>query len=251
MIILKTPEEIDRMRESAQKAAGVLEAVSRQVAPGVTTAELDHLAQEEMRRLGSISAFFGYRGYPGHICVSVNDEVVHGIPGPRRIALGDVVSVDVGVVYNGFVGDTAATFMVGVTDPEVLRLVRVGEEALAAAIEQAVDGNRLGDVCHAIERTAVASGYSVVRDFVGHGIGRKMHEDPQIPNYGKPGKGPKLKTGMTLAIEPMINMGGSDVEVMPDGWTVRTLDRRPSVHVEHTIAVRKGPAEILSCRKMK
>jgi methionyl aminopeptidase len=229
----------------------VLNCVAEKVAPGVSTADLDLLAQEEIRRLGGVSAFFGYRGYPGYICVSINDEVVHGIPGSRKIQMGDIVSLDVGVTYGGFVGDTAKTVMVGVTDPEVIRLVRTGEEALAAAISKAVAGARLGDVCHAIESVAVAAGFSVVRDYVGHGVGRKMHEDPQIPNFGVPGKGPKLKKGMTLAIEPMINMGTSEVVTMPDGWTVRTRDGRPSVHVEHTIAVQEGAAEILTCVKKK
>jgi methionyl aminopeptidase len=202
--------------------------------------------------LGGKSAFFGYRGYPGQICVSVNDEVVHGIPGARRIQIGDVVSLDVGVVYEGFVGDTAKTVMVGVNDPEVIRLVNTGQKALDVAIARAVAGARLSDVSHAIETVATDAGYSVVRDFVGHGVGRNMHEDPQIPNYGVPGRGPKLKPGMTLAFEPMINMGVFEVDVMADGWTVLTRDRLPSVHFEHTVAVREeGPAEVLTCTKRK
>ncbi|HBA83571.1 MAG TPA: type I methionyl aminopeptidase [Verrucomicrobia bacterium] len=251
MIIIKTPDELVQMRESSRMAALVLDRVAQKVAPGVSTAELDDFAREEIGKLGAVSAFFNYRGYPGYICASINDEVVHGIPGTRKIRLGDVVSLDVGVTYGGFVGDTATTVMVGVSDAELIRLVRTGEEALSAAILKAVTGARLGDVCHAIESTAIAAGFSVVRDFVGHGVGRKMHEDPQIPNFGVPGTGPKLKTGMTLAIEPMINMGTSEVDVMPDGWTVRTKDRKPSVHFEHTIAVQEGSAEILTCVKKK
>jgi len=251
MIIIKTPEELAHMRVSGQMAAGVLDTVAASASPGVTTGELDQLAQELIGKFGGASAFFGYRGYPGHICVSVNEEVVHGIPGPRRIRLGDIVSIDVGVVYDGFVGDTAKTVMVGVTDPEVIRLVTVGQKALESAIAKAVAGNRLSDVSHAVETVATDAGFSVVRDFVGHGVGRSMHEDPQVPNFGPPGKGPRLKPGMTLALEPMINMGSSEVEVMPDRWTVLTKDRRFSVHFEHTVAVQEGMAEILTCAKRK
>lgn len=252
MIIIKTPDDLTHMRVSGQMAAEVLGAVARKVGPGVTTDELNVLAAELIGKLGGKSAFFGYRGYPGHICVSVNEEVVHGIPSARRIQIGDVVSLDVGVVYEGFVGDTATTVMVGVNDPEVIRLVNTGQKALEVGISKAVAEARLSDVSHAIETVATDAGYSVVRDFVGHGVGRSMHEDPQIPNYGVPGRGPKLKPGMTLAIEPMINMGVSDVDVMADGWTVLTRDRRPSVHFEHSIAVREeGPAEVLTCMKRK
>ena len=252
MIIIKSPDDLAHMRVSGQMAAEVLDAVARKVSPGVTTLELNVFAAELIGKLGGKSAFFGYRGYPGHICVSVNEEVVHGIPGSRRIQIGDVVSLDVGVVYDGFVGDTATTVMVGVNDPEVIRLVNTGQKALDVAIGKAVAGARLSDVSHAIETVAVDAGYSVVRDFVGHGVGRSMHEDPQIPNYGTPGRGPKLKPGMTLALEPMINMGVFEVDVMADGWTVLTRDRRPSVHFEHSVAVREeGPAEVLTCMKRK
>lgn len=246
MIIIKTPEELDRMRVSCRMAARVRDEVARKIGPGVTTGELDEYAVELIRQLGAKSAFFGYRGYPGNVCVSVNEEVVHGIPGGRRIQMGDVVSLDVGVVYDGFVGDTATTVMVGVTDADVIRLANIGRRALDNGIAAAVAGARLSDVSHAVEKTATEAGFSVVRDFVGHGIGRSMHEDPQIPNFGPPGRGPKLKTGMTLALEPMINMGVYEVDVMPDGWTVVTRDRKPSVHFEHTIAVREGKAEILT-----
>lgn len=250
MIIIKTPEELERMRVSGQMAARVRDELARAVSPGVTTGELDGLAQELIAKMGGRSSFYGYRGFPGHICASVNDVVVHGIPGSRRIQLGDVVSLDVGVVYDGFVGDTATTVMVGVSDAEVIRLIRVSEQALAAGIAKAVAGGRLSDISHAIEQEVVRAGFSVVRDFVGHGIGRSMHEEPQIPNYGPPGRGPRLKAGMTLAIEPMVNLGGADVEVAPDGWTVLTVDRKPSAHVEHTVAVLDGQPEILTCVKM-
>ncbi len=251
MIPIKSPEELARMRVSGRIAAEVMDVVARKISPGVTTGELQEYARELMEKAGAQSAFFGYRGYPGVICISVNDEVVHGIPGPRWIQIGDIVSLDVGVIYDEFIGDTATTIMVGVNDPEIVRLVAVGQKALDAAIAVAVAGVRLGDVSHIIEQTSEEAGFSVVRDFVGHGVGRKLHEEPQIPNFGKPGRGPKLKAGMTLAFEPMINLGGYEVEVMPDGWTVRTRDRKPSVHFEHTIAVQDGPAEVLTCLKKK
>jgi methionyl aminopeptidase len=246
MIIVKTPEELERMRASGQLAARVRDELARVMSPGVTTAELDAYARELIEKAGARSAFFGYRGFPGHICTSINCVVVHGIPGPQRIHLGDIVSIDVGVILDGFVGDTATTVMVGVTDPRVIRLVRVAEEALEQGIAKAVAGARLSDVSHAIQQTAEAAGFSVVREFVGHGVGRSMHEEPQIPNYGPPGRGPRLKAGMTLAIEPMINMGAPDVEVLADGWTVVTKDRLPSAHVEHTVAITDGHAEILT-----
>ncbi|MCZ7592586.1 MAG: type I methionyl aminopeptidase [Kiritimatiellae bacterium] len=246
MIIIKTAEELDRMRASGRIAARVRDELARRTAPGVTTGELDDYARELIEKAGARSAFLGYRGFPGNICASLNNVVVHGIPGSQRIQIGDVVSLDVGVVFEGFVGDTATTVMVGVTDPNLIRLVRVAEHALENGIRQAVAGNRLSDVSHAIEQTVVEAGFSVVRDFVGHGVGRSMHEDPQIPNYGLPGRGPKLKPGMTLAIEPMVNMGVAEVEVLSDGWTVTTRDRRPSAHVEHTVAVMDGHAEILT-----
>jgi methionyl aminopeptidase len=249
MIILKTPDELERMRISGRMAAQVRDELARVVRPGVTTGELDDYARELMAKLGGRSAFFGYRGFPGHICASVNEVVVHGIPGDLRVRVGDIVSIDIGVVYDGFVGDTATTVMVGVTDAEVIRLIRVSEQALAAGIARAVAGGRLSDISHAIEQEVVSAGFSVVRDFVGHGIGRSMHEEPQIPNYGPPGKGPRLKAGMTLAIEPMVNLGAADVEVMADGWTVLTRDRKPSAHVEHTVAVLEGQPEILTCAK--
>ena len=246
MIIIKRPEEIRRMRESCRMAARVRDEIAHRIAPGATTAELDRKAAELIASMGGQSAFLGYRGYPGTICLSIDAEVVHGIPGPRRIEFGQIVSIDVGVVYDGFVGDTSTTVMVGVTDPEVIRLVHTTQKALDEGISKARAGGRLSDISNAIETTALLAGFSVVRNFVGHGIGRKMHEDPQIPNFGPPGRGPKLKEGMTLAIEPMVNMGGSETEVMGDGWTVRTKDRRPSAHFEHTIAIGENGPEILT-----
>ena len=246
MIIIKSRDEIRMMRESGRVAAQVRDELAVAIAPGVTTAELDRKAAALIESLGAKSAFLGYRGYPGNVCVSIDSEVVHGIPGNRRIELGQIVSLDIGVLFGGFVGDTATTVMVGVTDPEVIRLVRSTELALQAGIAMAIPGKRLGDVSHAIEAVAVRAGFSVVRDFVGHGIGRKMHEDPQIPNFGNPGKGPKLKVGMTLAIEPMVNMGGWAVEVLSDGWTVKTADGLPSAHFEHTVAIGPDGPEILT-----
>ena len=246
MIIIKTRDEIRKMRESGRIAARVRDELAAMVAPGITTRELDRKAEKLIESLGAKSAFLGYHGYPGQVCISIDSEVVHGIPGDRRIELGQIVSLDVGVVYDGFVGDTATTVMVGVTDPDVVRLVRSTELALAAGVAMACSGKRLGDLSHAVEEVVVHAGFSVVRDFVGHGIGRKMHEDPQIPNYGTLGRGPKLKIGMTLAIEPMVNMGASAVEVLADGWTVRTLDGKPSAHFEHTVAIGEDGPEILT-----
>lgn len=248
MIVVKSPDEVDRMRASGRVAAATLDAVVRRVSPGVTTRDLDAYAAEIMRGHGARSAFYGYRGFPGQICVSLNEAVVHGIPDGRRIRLGDVVSVDVGVVVDGFIGDTARTILVGVTDPGVIRLARTAESALAAGIEAARPGNRVSDISYAIESVATGMGFSVVREFVGHGVGRKMHEDPQVPNFGPPGKGAKLRPGMTLALEPMLNMGVGEVEILADGWTVLTADRKPSVHCEHTIVIQEGPAEILTVR---
>ena len=246
MIVVKNPAELDRMRESGRLAAEVLEKSASVIAPGVTTAEVEQYAAGLIKGYGAQSAFLGYRGYPGHVCISVNEEVVHGIPGPRRIDVGDIVSLDVGIRYDGFIGDTATTVMVGVTDPGVIGLVRATEKALRAGIDAAQPGRRLSDISHAIERAATDSGFTVVRQFVGHGIGRQMHEDPQVPNFELPGRGPLLKAGMTLALEPMVNLGRSAVRVQPDGWTVVAEDGKPSAHFEHTVAVRDGEAEVLT-----
>jgi len=234
------------MREAGELAAKVRNAVVEKVGPGVTTGELADYAGELIKEHGAVSAFLGYRKYPGQICVSVNEVVVHGIPGKLRIELGDVVSIDIGVKYRGYIGDTATTVMVGVVDPDVIRLVRSGEEALRAGIAKARAGGRVSDISHAIESVATKAGFSVVREFVGHGVGKRMHEEPQVPNFGAPGRGATLKEGMTLALEPMINMGNAAVGVGEDGWTVSTCDLRPSVHFEHTVAVCNGAAEILT-----
>lgn len=246
MIIVKTAAELDAMRVSGRMAARVRDAVARSIRPGVTTRELGDYAAEVMRELGAESAFLGYRGFPGTICVSVNETVVHGIPNDQRIELGDIVSLDIGVKYGGYIGDTATTVMVGVTDPEVLQLVRETERALAAGIAQAVTGKRLSDISHAVEQVAREGGYSVVREFVGHGIGARLHEEPQIPNFGRPGRGPWLKGGMTLAIEPMINAGQPGVKILEDGWTAVTQDGRLSAHFEHTVAITDNGPEILT-----
>jgi len=247
MIPIKREAELAKMRVAGRVTAIICGKIARSIFPGVTTRDIDLYAEKLFQDHGVRSAFLGYRGYPGHICVSVNEEVVHGVPGDRRILLGDLVSLDVGVAVDGYHGDMATTVMVGVTDPARINLVSVTEKALKAGLAQARAGQRLSDISNAIERTAVAAGYSVVREFVGHGIGRAMHEDPQVPNFGPPGKGPRLKSGMTLAIEPMVNLGRAEVEVMGDGWTVVTRDRMPSAHVEHTVAITETGCEILTC----
>jgi methionyl aminopeptidase len=246
MIVVKSDADIDGMRASGRMAARVRDAVAKAIRPGVTTLELSEYAGELIREGGAESAFLGYKGYPGVICISVNEAVVHGIPSGRRVDLGDIVSIDVGVRYKGYIGDTATTIMVGVTDLEVIRLVKTTEKALEAGIAMAVAGKRVYDISRAIEQVALEAGFSPVREFVGHGIGRRMHEDPQIPNFFSPRNREKLVEGMTIAIEPMINMGKADVEVLGDGWTAVTRDRKPSAHFEHTVVVRAGKAEILT-----
>jgi methionyl aminopeptidase len=246
VIPIKSPTEIERMRAACAAAAQILKAVVALVEPGRTTKELDEAAGDVIVKCGGTSPFLGYKGYPGNICVSVNDEVVHGIPGKRRLQYGDIVSLDVGVVLNGFVGDNATTVPVGLVAPRTQELLQVTEQALHAGIAQARAGNRVGDISHAVQVAVEARGFSVVREFVGHGVGRKMHEEPQIPNYGQPGEGPKLKPGMTLAIEPMINAGVSAVQMLSDGWTVVTADGSPSAHFEHTVLVTVDEPEILT-----
>jgi len=246
MIIIKKPDELAAMRISGNKTATILHKVASQVAPGVTTKELDEYAAELAQQAEGRCAFYGYHGFSGHICSSVNEEVVHGVPGRRVIRNGDIVSIDFGLVYGGFVGDTATTVAAGEIDPEWQRLLDATKASLDAAISKAVEGNRLSDISNAVQVVAEGAGFSVVRDFVGHGIGREMHEDPQIPNYGPSGRGPVLKAGMTFAIEPMINLGVHKTEILKDGWTVVTKDRLPSAHFEHTIAVGKEQAEILT-----
>jgi methionyl aminopeptidase len=248
-IPIKNPLEIGKMRISCRAASQILERTAALIQPGITTGEVDRAAASFMRELDARSAFLNYRGFPGNICISVNEEVVHGIGGSRRIQYGDIVKLDIGVIVNGWVGDTATTIPVGVIDPAVQRLLLVTEESLALAIPFATEGRRLGDLCSAIEDEIIANGYSVVREFVGHGVGRKLHEEPQVPNYGRKGTGPKLKAGMVLAIEPMVNMGTGTVKILSDGWTVVTADGKPSAHFEHSVLITKGPPEILTWRE--
>jgi methionyl aminopeptidase len=227
----------------------VLNEVADMIAPGITTGELDRRAGELIAEAGAKSAFLGYRGFPANLCLSINEEVVHGIGGPRKVNYGDIVSIDCGVNLDGWIGDTAVTVPVGIVEPEVERLLRVTEESLDGALEHAVAGRRLGDLCAFIEDYVKRHGYSVVREFVGHGVGRKLHEEPQVPNYGKRGSGPKLKAGMTLAIEPMVNMGRAEVRLLEDKWTVVTRDGSPSAHFEHTVLITKDAPEVLTWRR--
>jgi methionyl aminopeptidase len=249
MIILKTPAEIDIMAEASRVVAEVLQIVQSAVCPGITTDELDLVAEKEIRARGAIPAFKGYRNYPKTLCASVNEQVVHGIPSRRKLKEGDIIGLDLGAIVGGFYGDSAITIPVGRIPDRVQHLVRVTEEALYLGIDQAVVGNRLTDISHAVQRHVEAAGYSVVTEFVGHGIGRQLHEEPQVPNYGKPGQGPRLQSGMVLAIEPMVNMGGSAVRILDDRWTAVTADGSLSAHFEHTIAIQaSGPAKVLSRR---
>jgi methionyl aminopeptidase len=248
-IPIKNSQEIEKMRLACRVASQVLERTGALVQPGVTTGEIDRAAASFMREASVRSAFLNYRGFPGNICISINDEVVHGIGGTRRIQYGDIVKLDIGVVHNGWVGDTATTIPVGIIDPAVQRLLQVTEDSLALAITFATDGRRLGDLCSAIEDEIIANGYSVVREFVGHGVGRRLHEEPQVPNFGRKGTGPRLKAGMVLAIEPMVNMGVGGVKILSDGWTVVTADGKPSAHFEHSVLITKGPPEILTWRE--
>jgi methionyl aminopeptidase len=252
MIPIKSAKEADKMRQACRTASDILDRVSEIVRPGVSTREVDQAAADFMAESGVKSAFLGYRlghrVFPGNICISVNDEVVHGIGSQRRIQYGDVVKLDIGVIQDGWVGDTAATVPVGMIADNVDVLLRTTQSALDRAISVASEGTRLGDICAQIEDEARQHRFSVVREFVGHGVGRKLHEEPQIPNYGKRGSGPRLKAGMTLAIEPMINMGAAEVRLMGDGWTVRTADGLPSAHFEHTVLITKDRPEILTWR---
>jgi methionyl aminopeptidase len=252
MIPIKSPKEIDRMRQACRTASEVLDRVSELVRPGISTKEVDQAAADLMQEAGVQSAFLGYRlghrVFPGNICISLNDEIVHGIGSQRRIQYGDIVKLDIGVIQDGWVGDTASTVPVGMIDERTERLLRVTEVALRRAIEIMTEGVRLGDVCATIEEIAQHDGFNVVREFVGHGVGRKLHEEPQVPNYGKRGSGPRLKAGMTLAIEPMINSGTASVKLLDDGWTVCTADGKPSAHFEHTVLITKEEPEILTWR---
>jgi methionyl aminopeptidase len=246
-IELKSPVDLERMRRAGRLAAQVLDAVGRAVKPGVTTKDLDRLAETFIRDAGGIPTFVGYRGYAASICASINEEVVHGIPHPKRVLReGDIVGIDVGATLDGFVGDTAATFPVGRISEEAAALLRSTRESLDQGIAAARVGNRLGDVSSAIQRVAESRGYSVVRDFVGHGIGRNMHEEPSVPNYGTAGTGLRLEAGLVIALEPMVNVGTWRVQVLKDGWTVVTQDNRLSAHFEHTVAVTEAGPEVLT-----
>lgn len=247
MIILKTADEIAVMAKASRVVAEALAVLKSAVKPGITTDELDRLAESEIRSRGAIPAFKGYRNYPKTLCASVNEQVVHGIPSKRVLKEGDIIGLDLGAIVGGFYGDSAVTVAVGRIDEKTAALVRITEESLSFAIEQARVGNRLSDISHAVQRHVEAAGYSVVTEFVGHGIGRQLHEEPQVPNYGKPGQGPRLQAGMVLAIEPMVNMGGSAVRVLDDRWTAVTVDGSLSAHFEHTIAIQSsGSALVLS-----
>jgi len=246
MIIRKSKAEIEKMRAAGRIVAAVLRELAETVEPGMTTADLDRLAESRIREAGAIPTFKGYYGYPASLCTSINDEVVHGIPGNRRLREGDIVGIDCGATYNGYVGDAAITVPVGKISPELERLIEATRLSLQAAIDKCRIGSRLGDVGNAVQAYVEPLGYTVVRNYCGHGIGRAMHEEPQVPNYGEPGRGRALQQGWVLAIEPMVNMGNHDVKTLSDGWTVVTIDGRPSAHFEHTVAVTdKGP-EILT-----
>jgi methionyl aminopeptidase len=246
MISLKSEEEIELIKISSLLVGKALGEVARTIRPGITTLELDRIAEEYIRDHGGVPAFKGYNGFPATLCVSVNDQVVHGIPGLRILREGDIVSVDCGVLLNGFYGDSAYTFAIGEVQKEILLLMQRTKESLYLGIEAAMAGKRVGDIGHAVQSHVEKFGYGVVRDLVGHGVGKQLHEKPEVPNYGKRGEGIQLKEGMTICIEPMINMGTRVVIQEKDGWTIRTADHKPSAHFEHAVAIRKDKPEILS-----
>ncbi len=247
MIILKTDEEIELLREANLVVARTLGEVAKWVAPGITTRRLNQIADEYIRSEGCVPGFLGLYGFPGSVCISVNENIVHGIPSSYALEEGDIVSVDCGAVTPaGYNGDSTYTFCVGEVSEEVKQLLRTTKEALYVGIEKAVPGNRIGDIGHAVQDYCEKRGYGVVREFVGHGVGKKLHEAPEVPNYGRKGTGPLIKNGMTIAIEPMINMGSKNIFQEADGWTCRTRDRKPSAHFEHSIAIHHGKPDILS-----
>lgn len=246
MISIKNEAEIALMKQSCQLVSQTLGELAKHIKSGVTTKRLDRIAEEYIRDHGGQPGFLNYQGYPATLCTSINDEVVHGIPGDRVIEEGDIVSVDCGVLLNGYYGDSAYTFAVGEVGEDVVQLMEATKKALYLGIENAVEGSRLGDISYSIQHYVESRGYSVVREMVGHGIGRKLHEDPQVPNYGQRGRGTLLKEGYVLAIEPMINMGKKEIRQLNDGWTIKTKDGKKSAHYEHTVAVRKAAAEILT-----
>jgi methionyl aminopeptidase len=247
VIILKSTDEISRMRTAGRVVADVLEAVRDKVRPGVRTREIDAVVERVIRAAGCTPSFKGYRGFPASACISLNEQIVHGIPGSRKLREGDLVKIDVGAIYEGYHADSAWTFYVGENPPpDVARLMRITEDSLWAGIGQARAGNRIGDISHAVQEVAEGAGFSVVREYVGHGVGRQLHEDLQVPNYGPPGRGPRLEAGMTLALEPMVNVGDWRTEVLDDDWTVVTADRALSAHYEHTIVVTGDEPEVLT-----
>lgn len=246
MIHFKSDEEIEIQRISSLLVGKTLAEVAKALKPGIKTIQLDAIAEEFIRDHAAVPGFKGYGGFPASLCISVNDEVVHGIPGDRELIDGDIISIDCGTLLNGFYGDSAYTFGVGNVKKENLLLMQRTKESLYLAIEQAVAGKRIGDIGHAIQSYVEGYGYSVVRDLVGHGVGRNLHEKPEVPNYGRRGSGIKIKPGMVLAIEPMINLGVKQVVQDADGWTIRTADSKPSAHFEHDVAIRNGKADILS-----
>jgi len=245
-ITIKTEEEVELLRQSSLLVGKTLAEVAKILEPGVSTAKLDKIAEEFIRDHGAVPGFKGYGGFPGSLCISINEEVVHGIPGDRIINDGDIVSIDCGTLKNEFYGDSAYTFAVGNVKSEIIKLLEVTKESLYKGIEQAVTGKRIGDIGYAIQNHVEIFGYGVVRDLVGHGLGRNLHEKPEVPNYGRRGTGPKLKDMMVLAIEPMITLGTHAISQDPDGWTIRTIDGLPAAHYEHDVVIRKGKAEILS-----
>ena len=246
MIYFKSDEEIEKIRESSLLVGKTLAEVAKLIAPGTRTADLDRVAEDFIRSFGALPGFKGYNGFPYTLCISVNEQVVHGFPGERILKEGDIVSVDCGVLKNGFYGDSAYTFPVGAVKDEVKQLMKRTKESLYRGIEMAIDGKRVGDIGYAVQSHVERYGYSVVRDLVGHGVGKNLHEKPEVPNYGKRGTGVRLGAGMVIAIEPMINLGTKNVIQESDGWTIRTADRMPSAHFEHTVAVKHGQADVLS-----
>ncbi len=248
MITLKSATELEAMRRSGAIAAAVLGELEPLIRPGLRTRDLDLYAEKRTRELGAVPAFKGYRGYPASVCISVNEEIIHGIPSGRILQEGDIVSLDFGVLYEGFYSDSALTAPVGRVSAEAQALIAAAERSFARGLEQMKEGNRLSDVSAAIQASVESEGFSVIRQFVGHGIGRALHEEPQVPNYGPPGRGPKIRPGLTVAIEPMIAAGGYEIEVLEDGWTAVTRDRRLSAHYEHTVAMTENGPEVLSAR---
>ncbi len=246
MIKIKTEKEIRLIRQACRVSSKVLQGLKRYLEPGISTAQLDQKAQGLLMEMGAVSAFKGYQGYPANICTSVNEEIVHGIPGKRRLKEGDIISLDVGAKLNGYFGDLACTFGVGAISQSAQRLLEIGRQALGLGLAKARAGNHLLDISSAIQSHVESCGFSVVRNFVGHGVGCQLHEEPEIPNFGKPGFGPILKAGMVLAIEPMVNEGGSEVEISEDRWTARTKDGKLSAHFEHSVCISEGAPEILT-----